>query len=427
MGKYISFGEYNNLYKYIWYYIIVCSFNDYIFADTFPKQIKFSIFETKNYPPDIFIQQEFNYLGSFLLSILIYLYEEKQLKGETKKENAILKIFIKDSLLYQKQLSFLEIILKIIPIAFCSILSVQMVNIFVNINLIGLDFWVFDLFFIAYINYLKFGQEIYIHKKLAIIFRIIFISFLLIIISYIYIFDNSFDVIYKRYVLLIPIGIIIYINISLLRTYSFCAIKWILDYKYISIGTFLVIYNFLGSIILLIASIISSCVKCVDKSIFNEVDFFCKIKIVNGNIIEYYYDNFSYFCKQLWREDKDIGLNILYIILFILKIILFFIKTLVSVLTIKHLKKYCITRIVDLITAIILNKYILLKTCNVLAEIFSAIGVLIYLELIELKFCKLDYNLKKNIKLRSLDDYKVYNINNYDDDSGSSYSTKFFN
>ena len=79
MGKYISFGEYNNLYKYIWYYIIVCSFNDYIFADTFPKQIKFSIFETKNYPPDIFIQQEFNYFGSFLLSILIYLYEEKQL------------------------------------------------------------------------------------------------------------------------------------------------------------------------------------------------------------------------------------------------------------------------------------------------------------------------------------------------------------
>ena len=107
MGKYISFGEYNNLYKYIWYYIIICSFNDYIFADTFPKQIKFSIFEIKNYPPDIFIQQEFNYLGAFLLSILIYLYEEKQLKGETKKENAILKIFIKDSLLYQKQLSFL--------------------------------------------------------------------------------------------------------------------------------------------------------------------------------------------------------------------------------------------------------------------------------------------------------------------------------
>ena len=154
-------------------------------------------------------------------------------------------------------------------------------------------------------------------------------------------------------------------------------------------------------------------------------------------IIEYYYDNFSYFFKQLWREDKDIGLNIVYIILFIFKIILFFIKTLISILTIKHLNpefflcayeiKYFITRLLELINAIIQNKQILLKIFRVLIEIFSTFGVLIYLELIELKFFKLDYNLKRNIELRSLDDCKHNHINTFDDESQSCNYEKIYN
>ena len=438
MGKYISFGKYNNLYKYIWFYLIVCTIYDYIYDDKFPNQVKFTIFEAKNYPPDIFVQQEFNYLGSFLLSILIYLYERKQLKGAEKQENAILKIFIKNSPLNQKPPSFFEIVIKIMPTACCSILSLQLINIFLNMGLIGLDYWVFDLFFIAYVNYLKFGKEIFFHKELAIIFRMISITFFYIITTYIYLFDNSFNYLYKKYVFLIPVGIIIYINISLLRNYSLCAIKWLLDYKYISIATFLLIYNFIGTIILLISCIISNCIKCVDKSIFNKIDLICKIKIEkDNNIIEYYYDNFSYFFKQLWREDKDIGLNIVYIILFIFKIILFFIKTLISILTIKHLNpefflcayeiKYFITRLLELINAIIQNKQILLKIFRVLIEIFSTFGVLIYLELIELKFFKLDYNLKRNIELRSLDDIKHNHINTFDDESQSCNYEKIYN
>ena len=38
-----------------------------------------------------------------------------------------------------------------------------------------------------------------------------------------------------------------------------------------------------------------------------------------------------------------------------------------------------------------------------IAQIFSFIGTLIYLELIELHFCEIDHNLKKNIKKRALE------------------------
>ena len=43
---------------------------------------------------------------------------------------------------------------------------------------------------------------------------------------------------------------------------------------------------------------------------------------------------------------------------------------------------------------------------DISGDIASIIGFLIYLEIIELNFCKLNYNLKKNIISRGENDYK---------------------
>ena len=53
-------------------------------------------------------------------------------------------------------------------------------------------------------------------------------------------------------------------------------------------------------LIFLIASIISSIVKCTDK--LYDINLICLIKIEKGNAIEYYFDNFSYFFKKLWNN-----------------------------------------------------------------------------------------------------------------------------
>ena len=47
-----------------------------------------------------------------------------------------------------------------------------------------------------------------------------------------------------------------------------------------------------------------------------------------------------------------------------------------------------------------------------LAEVFNFLGTLIYLELIELNFWGLNYNLRKNILKRSSDDSKIELDNN---------------
>ena len=52
MGKFILFGKYNKLYKYIWIYVIIKIVNDYLFSEAFPSQIKPNIFDSHNYPPN---------------------------------------------------------------------------------------------------------------------------------------------------------------------------------------------------------------------------------------------------------------------------------------------------------------------------------------------------------------------------------------
>ena len=74
MEKFISFGKNNKLYKYLWIYVIIRLVYDYLFSDVFPNQIKPSIFDSHNYPPNILIQTFFNHLGA-LISCLLFIFK----------------------------------------------------------------------------------------------------------------------------------------------------------------------------------------------------------------------------------------------------------------------------------------------------------------------------------------------------------------
>ena len=55
------------------------------------------------------------------------------------------------------------------------------------------------------------------------------------------------------------------------------------------------------------------------------------------------------------------------------------------------------------------EKYITIANFIILEieELISIISNMIYIEIIELRFCKLDYELKKNIKKRSVDELEL--------------------
>ena len=70
----------------------------------------------------------------------------------------------------------------------------------------------------------------------------------------------------------------------------------------------------------------------------------------------------------------------------------------------------------SLIKAIIKNVDIKVEIYNLLAEVGALIAILIYLEIIELKFCNLNHDLKNHIEIRGIDEYNINNIYNETDD-----------
>ena len=394
--------------------------NEYLFTKSFPDAIKPDIFEITNYPSNILIQEFFNYIGSFIFSIFLIIYEKSQTqKKENDNETRINSGFLYnyDLIYYTKQPNESNIKV-IIFISIISIISVETINNFMTLNLSGLVYWIIDRFFIANINLKLFGIPIYSHKKFSIVCILIFSTLFKFLSTYEIFINDEYNLIYKNHLFLAPIISIVYICVTIPRLYSICKIKWLLDYKYTPVSILYCIYSSVGIIFLLISSLISNFIKCVDKTVLNDIDLVCSIKIKTENETDY---SFSYFFEKL-GDKETFGLNILYIFLFLIKISLNALRLLFTFLIIKHLNPeyylcsfeiyFFLLRFIDLIKAIITENDIKVPTFSLFAEIISLICIMIYLELIELKFCNLNRNLKKYIEIRSSNEYLLNNINN---------------
>jgi hypothetical protein len=75
------------------------------------------------------------------------------------------------------------------------------------------------------------------------------------------------------------------------------------------------------------------------------------------------------------------------------------------------------------------SKYFIISfsVVNSIIQIIVIFGFLIYLEMIELNFCNLNYNLKKTIIDRSIEDYELKSDKEEDIDSDVNDSIIFIN
>ena len=415
MGKFIKFGKYNKLYKYVWIYILICLVNQYLFEYSFPDEFKFDLIRSQNYPNSIFIQELFNHIGTFIYSFILYKYEMFQNKKENNDSSIPILVSKKTSLIYNdyEQLKITDLKLYIEVIILLIICNELIVVLYV-IGLNEFEYWAFEILFISFISSIMFKKEIYIHQKISIYFIIISCSFIIFLSNIFELKDDS-RMIYKEYIWLIPIGIIIFILNSFLRAYIYCKLKWLLEYKYMSLSKFLIWYGLISSLIYLLASIISSNIKCVDKNIFEDIDLICYVKITDdNNSTLYYFDTFSNYFSQLWRNNRSALLNFVYIFLIFIKTIIYFFTKLFFLLIIKKLNPVffiCTNSIFFFILELVdcINTLIILKEeynyFGILAEFFNILGTLYYLEIFEFECCGLNYNFKNNIEKRSQDDY----------------------
>ena len=440
MGNFITIGEYNKLYKFMWLSISFKLIYEYLYGTDFPTEMK--LIKHDSYPKSVLIQEFLNYLGIFIFSIFLNTYEKIQNKPETSEKasnnnnsekDSIQKKNLESQLIYENyeniEISYKPVVIVIILI----ILYDQLRNTFFIFNLKGLDFQMFEILFVCIITLLMFKIQIYRHKKIAISFQLIF-CLTMKTLSLIYrILDSHKERIFKIYIWIIPIGISSFILISLLSSYSFCKIKWLFDLKFVSVSKLLLFYGSVGFIFCFIISTLVNFIPCVDKDTFSNINFICNVTDINSstNSTIYYYESYSVYLKNLWRKERAFYNNIIFSVLILIKIFLNFLIKLFSILIIKNLRPeylicsnaiyYFIIESTDTIVCLILGKFKYYKLYDILEDLFSILGTVFYLELIEFDFCGIDFNLKKNIKKRCVNESKLGN--SLGEESGDSFTS----
>ena len=427
----ISFGEVNKSLLFILFMSISMVFNQYLYGFTYIEcfydmNIYRSLYQAivglnkKEFPRHRIFDPLFSYLGVIALSLFIPKEKvKKREKNEEIKEEESSETSLKgiDSnnrlpeLIHNGLKNYLKNkkgIVIFILILILWIIEENLVLIYVDIFQ-DLDFWFFELIFISIIFSNHFIFKIYSHQKLSMALSIGVGSILKIYNISISLISED-EKIYKKYPLVF-FFVILYFLIILARSYVNTQIKVFMDLKFISNRTLLMSYGLTGAILCAIVGIITSFVPCTDNKAIET--FVCKVKY---NDKSYYDEIHSYI-----ESSKNMSARL---IIIVLGIISFFCNKFFYTLIIKNYTpihvifsfpmQFFIEKTFLLIfTAIFFRSHLFSEEnqlekflLDISGDIVSIFGFLIYLEIIELNFCKLNYNLKKNIISRGENDYK---------------------
>ena len=427
----ISFGEVNKSLLFILFMSISMVFNQYLYGFTYIEcfydmNIYRSLYQAivgsnkEDFPHHRIFDPLFSYLGVIALSLFIPKEKvKKREKNEEIKEEESSETSSKgiDSnnhlpkLIHNELKNYLNNrggIIIFILILILWIIEENLVLIYVDIFQ-DLDFWFFELIFISIIFSNHFIFKIYSHQKLSMALSIGVGSILKIYNISISLISED-EKIYKKYPLVF-FFVILYFLIILARSYVNTQIKVFMDLKFITHRTLLMSYGLTGASLCFIAGIITSFVPCSDNKAIEA--FVCKVKY-NDNI---YYDEIHSYIES----SKNMSARL---IIIVLGIISFFCNKFFYTLIIKNYTpihvifsfpmQFFIEKTFLLIfTAIFFRSHLFSEEnqlekflLDISGDIASIIGFLIYLEIIELNFCKLNYNLKKNIISRGENDYK---------------------
>ena len=401
MCKCISFGPINKSYRnillaFISYFFYNSLYGIKYYNNSFKELKIFSTKIQKELSNHQFIHNAFNYIGMFLISLVIYKNKSKE------SDYSITTRKIKQNITYSKKLFFLIFFILFL------LLTVDLFLSSYSDALNGIDFWMLELIIINYIYNKMFNTQTFNHQKLAICLNLIcgVLKIITIYLSNSYNKKNEIEIIYIKYKWLIPVGIICYLILITIHSYSISKIKWFFDKNYVSVSLLLLLYGAIGTIFYLITSTISNFIKC--STILK--DYICLIHDSHS-----YIENISIYFKN-FKKEKEYEIIIIF-----LGIIIFYFYNLFIFLIIKTLSPlhiifitpiyFALKKIILPIFTLINNgtyfsdthieniyvKYIL----DFSSDIITIFSFIIYLEIIELNFCKLNYNLRRTIMERS--------------------------
>ena len=430
MVKYIKCGKYNTYYKYISSATLFCVLSTILLGYGYCNDthlLKFPRTEgQKLLSQHIIIHNIYLNAGIIIFSLILYKYEKLIFKNDKKKEkpkHAIIELIHEDTEKNLEEQSFLNIIIVIILYNIQDILTV----LFFQNDFKCLNLWILELPLLSFFNFKLLNTKLHSHHKFAICLSVIPCLITKLIIIFIFSFSDE-DLVYHiyKYKYLIPVGIIYYLIIITIRSYTVTEMKIFMDLRYISPSKLLIFYGVIGFLINFIICIISTYNKCLT---IGDIDIhLCKINN-DTNPNEKYLENFFIYFQILKgsiNKDKTYEVIIEVLVSFFGTLIYFcfiyFYILIIHYLSSVHVIFYSFIyafsirvcnvifgNIFGIIESPFKNKkmifeYIIESIFTVLSDITSGLGIFIYLEVIELDFCNFSYNLRRNIMRRSEDD-----------------------
>ena len=302
------------------------------------------------------------------------------------------------------------------------------------------NLWTFYVVFILIFMKKYFVINIHRHQKYSMAFVIGICSISLIIATFLPYNDSSDKNSYQKvkeitgsYLYFIPI-LFIFIAFTCMVSYFIVYSKALMDLELFPPYLLILITGLTGLILNLIALILTSNFKCTSDFIKNNICFLFKD---NGD--RYYDYLIMYFKNMKSAYDNDETRSDFFVEIFILYplyLIFSFLEFLCNILAIFYMNPNFILirdpiffglqrlaalfyNIKNISAFMYLSQFFLLES----AEVFGFLGYLVFLEIIELRFCNLDKNLKRNILNRTAneecDAIKEMYILNDANDNGS--------
>ena len=245
MGKYISLGEYNKLYKYIWIYLILRFLLTYIFAN----DLIFDQFDENDFlvlPGHPFITPQYLYIGYIIISLIIILINKFLMK---KSSNTNLN---DDKLIYNELDIEIEYGVKENDIflfvnIFFLVIRDMLEQILPKFGTTMFTYWMFEMLYYELFHSRLFKTKIYRHNIFSFIF-ILTSTCILKSVNIIINFANDTDTakFFDDKKWLIPTSIIVFFLFRVFKTYTFSNVKYYFDKRVISITNFMFIYGIFG-------------------------------------------------------------------------------------------------------------------------------------------------------------------------------------
>lgn len=452
ISNYFGIGELNSFYYFILYSMIAKFVSNLILDfDTIysTKNSKKSIFQINPVLSEhILIKSLYKYLSFMFFSIILFCYVKiktrKKEKNETvKKRNKTTNkkkkpINGNNSLIYDETVLISKVDpSKFMRFCFLYVFFLELIEITYYLGFYDFDLWAFNIVFSSIFMTILLKIKIFSHQIIS-LGSIVIVN----LVSNIWIAslpeeNNGFHIVNilfgNKY-----FGIIfylLYIFNSFLISYARTFGKLLMEQKYIPLYQISFFIGLAGFCLISVCLFFTSIFQCHEDYNTKEQIQFCKI--FDKEKISYYFDSFFvYFSKLKYKKENESFEFWLEVILITpLQIFVYFVVFNFEILLIYYFNPiyilvgdslyYGFLKLVSFLFSVLSLSSLNYKTLiiNTVADILAFFNYMIYLEVIQLKFCRLNENTRITIIERGILDSKTSDLeNSQDEDSSGDYS-----